>query len=714
MNLIEFQQLLAFVVMSKKRHKSYHTPDVTGMLRNVNGDSNSGAADMFDEIEGESRRSGFQRSTSSGDPFAARNVMMGDSLSTAQSDDEMCATFSACPSSMDTKSSSCLNNYIAGIMRSNVSAVIAGRLNYPWKANLFEQHYEPFPKTGLEDLASLPGFANSFKAVDDKSEEVIPAQTEMRMRTGAVLLAVKKRLHVVPWPKQEAAKRDLALRRWRLIVEENIESTRLGRQMSELGNELASDDEIRSVITDTFARKATSTLAKRSGPLLKFLIWHRREFGFSGMPPSEAKAYKYVKFLQRTKFASTPRAFLSSVTFAQHILSMNGASEISDSERVRGACHNKLLEKRPLKQRRKFTVDEVKSLHQLSKASPCNYDRYASSFFLAQTYTRGRYTGFCASEKLIPDFDENDEGFLEAPTLMSKTQTSADKKRTFLPQVAPAVGIITGNWARQFIEERKAQKIDHFRWLLPTPCASGGWIDEPLSVSEASKWLKALLRQMGHTNLDDVGTHTCKLTLLAWCASFGVPLDIRTLLGYHIPQHNMSAITYSRDAQALPLRHLCEVLQAVREGRFQPDVTRSGRFKRIDADNNADDAPSMINSNSHAEGTATPGGHSDEEEKDEHDLSSDSGSSSESSSSSDEDLDHVAANTLSKVRVPVPEDVSGMTAYFHPITMILHCKDDADNRFKCRRVLSSTYRKVQWHMTSPYSNCFQCFGASKP
>ena len=417
------------------------------------------------------------------------------------------------------------------------------------------------------------------------------------------------------------------------------------------------------------------------------------------MPPSEQRSYKYVKHLQKTEWASTPRAFLSSVSFAQHLLAMKGAAEVSSSERIIGACHNKLLEKPPLKQRRKFTVDEVISLHQLSKASPCDYDRYASLFFLAQTYTRGRYTGFCASESLIADFDEEDGGFLEAPTLMSKTQTSADKKRTFLPQVAPAVGIIPGNWARQFLAERKSQGMEKFRWLLPTPCAAGGWIDEPLSVSEASKWLRALLAQMGH-KVDNIGTHSCKITLLAWCAAFGVDITIRSMLGYHIPRECMSAVTYSRDAQALPLRKLCEVLEAVRTRQFLPDSTRSGRFVRLSEDSK------QVRQEEHISPAED-----ESQQDDEHELSSDSGSSSDSSS--DEELDHTAAVVLSKVRVPVPAHVAGMTAYVHPITSILHCKEDSDNRFKCRRILSSTYRKVAWHMTSPYANCFQCFGAAK-
>ena len=39
-------------------------------------------------------------------------------------------------------------------------------------------------------------------------------------------------------------------------------------------------------------------------------------------------------------------------------------------------------------------------------------------------------------------------------------------------------------------------------------------------------------------------------------------------------------VTYSRDVLAAPLRRLRVVEQAVSEGSFNPDETRSGRFKR--------------------------------------------------------------------------------------------------------------------------------------
>jgi hypothetical protein len=124
--------------------------------------------------------------------------------------------------------------------------------------------------------------------------------------------------------------------------------------------------------------------------------------------------------------------------------------------------------------------------------------------------------------------------------------------------------------------------MQKYRWLLPTP-APNGWHDAPLSTSEATKWLRALLSGFGHTALQDIGTHSLKCTCLAWAASWGLDLETRSLLGSHVPHEGMSAITYSRVAQAHPLRKLDEILRAIRLKQFLPDSTRSGRFPKSSA-----------------------------------------------------------------------------------------------------------------------------------
>ena len=74
------------------------------------------------------------------------------------------------------------------------------------------------------------------------------------------------------------------------------------------------------------------------------------------------------------------------------------------------------------------------------------------------------------------------------------------------------------------------------------------------------------------------GTHSCKVTLLSFCAKFGVEPFHRKVLGYHSQPGEKVMHIYSRDTVSASVRELEKVLDAVRNGRFAPDNTRSGYF----------------------------------------------------------------------------------------------------------------------------------------
>ena len=53
-------------------------------------------------------------------------------------------------------------------------------------------------------------------------------------------------------------------------------------------------------------------------------------------------------------------------------------------------------------------------------------------------------------------------------------------------------------------------------------------------------------------------------------------MDTRTILGHHSLGGRKSVATYSRDLQSGPLKELVSLLESIREGHFQLDLTRSG------------------------------------------------------------------------------------------------------------------------------------------
>ena len=63
---------------------------------------------------------------------------------------------------------------------------------------------------------------------------------------------------------------------------------------------------------------------------------------------------------------------------------------------------------------------------------------------------------------------------------------------------------------------------------------------------------------------------------MSWVAKADLNMDVQAILGHHAIAGRKSVITYSREIQAGPLRHLIAVLSRVRSGAFHPDRTRSG------------------------------------------------------------------------------------------------------------------------------------------
>jgi hypothetical protein len=117
--------------------------------------------------------------------------------------------------------------------------------------------------------------------------------------------------------------------------------------------------------------------------------------------------------------------------------------------------------------------------------------------------------------------------------------------------------------------------------LMPAILSNGFFHRRVMLPEEAVAIARSLLVRAGAppSDVDDTGTHGAKATLLSWCAKWGVPKAERRLLGGHLKSKDQSVEAYSRDEYAKPLRSLYVVIQDVKDGRFNPDATRSGLFK---------------------------------------------------------------------------------------------------------------------------------------
>ena len=100
----------------------------------------------------------------------------------------------------------------------------------------------------------------------------------------------------------------------------------------------------------------------------------------------------------------------------------------------------------------------------------------------------------------------------------------------------------------------------------------GRWLVRSLSPRETTRTLRAF--QVALLGVDDgprYTGHSLKATALSWAAKAGLAMPIRRLLGHHVKRAGASAVTYSRDAMAEPLRQLDGVLKSIADECFFPD-----------------------------------------------------------------------------------------------------------------------------------------------
>ena len=605
---------------------------------------------------------------------------------------------------------------LESVIQAAVKEVTRSKLATPWD-NYFANKF-PSISSGLAPSLVLPKFLRDDFVLP--TVPVVPAQTAMKIASGSLMRAAVARVQVVPWPEQCAAARAKALQRWRLILEENLASSDLGRNLHRMAVSLEPDSKLTELVDDTFADRKATTLNKRAGPILKYLMWHRTQYGTPGLPLDENRCYLYIKTL-RTGPATSGKSFLSALTFAHYVIKMSGAKEVIESARIKGVAHSMYSKKRPLKQRRPLRVAEVKSLEKLAQYAEHGWDRYFACFLLLLIFLRARYNDVAKQKKILPDFHAETGGYLEIEVLDSKTQRSAESKTAYLPLVGPALGISGCKWGIRLLQERREQQIENF-CLMPTPSLQGGWLDAPLELSSANKWMRDLLKLTGHhAQLDEIGSHSCKATALSWCAKAGIDIVSRSLLGYHSVKQLGTVVVYSRDIMAQPLRELDRVLEQIRAKEFFPDETRSGRVTKkptapgqssskavddesdfvlldLDADKQR---PLDVTSSKVQSDTEVPA--QDDAE------SSSSENSSSDSSTGDGTTDVQAYQTLARVRPKVPDVFDDKVAYYHVTSCILHFRNHNDPRLKCGRTISDNILPIAWDKSPGLIRCMRCF-----
>lgn len=403
----------------------------------------------------------------------------------------------------------------------------------------------------------------------------------------AAFLVVARKKEPIAWTIKEAGERAVAMSRWKLLIEENTAGSRLGRLLARLHAEKAEQDLIDKSVSDSLECKASSTLMQRSGSILLYSRWLKtKPLMPVWIPISEPLVYMYLTMLKENKAAATKSArFPEALNFAGGTIGADGVADVVESTRCSGSAVAQFKTKQPHRQMDPYTVPQVEALEKGVFTLKAIQDRVHSGNVAVLINIRGRFsdTHKCRGNPLI-DADQFGEGFFELRTCTTKTSNRRERLRRLLPMVGILGGLTGTHWVQEWMRLRKACGLevaeDDEGPLFRAVTSSGTWSKARLRTQEATLWTEEILVKLGVPTAPGkkTGTHSAKCVFLSWLAMCGYLMEIRRILGYHASGAEQTQMLYARDCLAGPLRALAELLAHVRSRRFQPDVTRSGRW----------------------------------------------------------------------------------------------------------------------------------------
>ena len=474
-------------------------------------------------------------------------------------------------------------------------------------------------------------------------------------------------------------------------------------------------------LTECFAAKATSTVGKRLGSMSKYAA-HCESKGLIAFPLSEKSLYDYMFDLHQNvkSSASAGRSFLEAIRFSAALLGLHGLDKDKVPQRVTGLAELLASRAPSIRQAIPLTVQQVAKLEETCCNAEAIQDRVLTGGLLVMLYSCARASDMARVVKLVIDRVDSDgaalgekdvAGFIEACALHTKGARSRAHKRTLLPLVAPMISVSGWRWWDAFLQAREAMGMTHKGGLayplLGRYDEQGLPVADALQASEIGCYLRDVLK-VAHSNVNEVRSHSLKVTPLSWLAKAGSSLSLRRSLGHHLDPGSRSATIYARDAMAPPLRELCRVVRLIADREFFPDNTRSGRFKG-ELQAAAMDQPVQDSEAESQESYEMPfserlGGDTDDSNTD---ASSDAGGG-------DSDKDVLDTTTLWDLVEPRhrPNLVRvrpGLETWMHNQSHVMHLLGKGSNKFICGRTTSGRYSVVSKGASSECTRCQVCY-----
>ena len=248
--------------------------------------------------------------------------------------------------------------------------------------------------------------------------------------------------------------------------------------------------------------------------------------------------------------------------------------------RVLGASKTMTQRKRPLKQAPSLPADWLYKLEELMKN--LNYDlKCILGFLLFCSFSSARFSDAARSTSIEVDKYEHIL-ILETSTHEFKTKPGKEQSKVALPMLALGHGLSsTTSWGMEWVQARQRAHLPPGSIMPAYSEVAQSWLDRRMTASEGSLWLREFLclSGMDSARADQYSSHTMKVTLLEWAATSGVlNYDERRVMGHHFDSRLAMPLIYSRDALAQIQMKIFRLLEAIRQGVFDPNASRARRI----------------------------------------------------------------------------------------------------------------------------------------
>ena len=369
-----------------------------------------------------------------------------------------------------------------------------------------------------------------------------------------------------------------ALKKLKTIILADPSSSKLGRSLVSGVQMLTDESEWAASFADAFAGKAVATLAKRAASLWRFNTWTEANGLGPAINASESVVYRYMLELKETGSPTTAMSFLQSWTFLFHQAGMLGPGIEVLSSRVRGAARSMFALKRPLKQAAPLTVLMLVALENVVSLAPYEHWKIIAGHMLLCLGSSSRF-GDSIRLASLSVTSHNGLQILEAESMQYKT-AHADRKNRLLPLIGLGRFFTKAPWASDWMDLRKAHNLGLDPALPAWSEISNSWLDRRMTTGEAHWFLREFLASSGfkEDELDLVGCHSLKCTLLSWASKGGyLPISDRLLMGHHLTRESQSAVVYGRDELTRIAVVVYQMVRDIKNKKFRPDASRAER-----------------------------------------------------------------------------------------------------------------------------------------